>query len=1260
MFEITGSDIAALSDGDLRTLVARLALSELSASNLPLSSVTAGGNQDAADGGLDVRVDCQATFTNADFVPRTLTGYQVKKSDMPASAIRDEMRPKGNLRPVIHELAAASGAYIIVSAQGSVTDTALVQRREAIREQLCDLPTAGQLKTDFYDRERVANWVNKYPGTVAWVRRQSGRELTGWDSVGGWLGTAVQGHSTYLFDDKTCLIDERSKERSPISVGDGIARLRDELHVPKTCVRLVGQSGLGKTRLVQALFETGVGESPLDPGLALYTDYSDDTKPAARDMAQSLAASHQRAILIVDNCNPATHSDLARICSQPTSNVSLLTVEYDVRDDEPEHTAVFRLQSVSNDLVEKWMQQSFPAVSQVDQRRIAEFSDGNFRIAGALAGTIHKNEALGELKDSALFDRIFWQRHQPDRGLKLAAEDLSLLYSLDGEDVSIEGELAHIACIRNVDADTMFAALAELKQRGVAQSRGRWRAVLPQAVANRLAASALARIPPSSFDRFCASLPPRMRESMSRRIGYLHDSDDAQAAVARWLAFDGVLGDLFASGEPGLKIIASIAPVAPERILARIEQELSGRNRDVMLAPDAVGRWQWISLIKALGYDPPMFERVAKLLASFVAAEQGNHRLNSAEGAFCDLFHLYLSGTKASPDQRRGVVRQLAASPEVAQRRCASIALDALLTSQFSSSSTFEFGARSRDWGWMPRLNRDVWDWYVAAIDLTVELAQALDDARDVLARHIRGLWLIGPCNDALECAAAVLTTDRPWLKGWLGFRASRKFDGRSMPDEVRKRLDSIIERLKPRDHLSKARAFVLDHGVHGLDIVDEEPDDDDVEKPYRQAALLAQDVGRALAHDPQARRAFLVELQCVPNASRAFDCGRGLASATDDLPKAWSELADRLSATQPSISYVQLLAGFVDGAYVRDPEFVLSTLDAAVSDSNTKALLPYLQVQTGIDANGIERLRRTIASGGLHADSFRCLAFGGVISASPPVELGELLLDVAALPGGIWVAIDILHMRFFSDRSDGCPHASSLIEVGRQLLRSISFGRYEAASNLDYAIGQLIQVCCSGTEGELTAYDLCTRLATDLASMHVHSSNVDEVLKAVFIVQPLIALDALLLHKHSPGEYRPLGSLFGVDAMIERVGSPVLTRWASVQATERYPLLGQALTMFGRQRGDESNELSPLFMQLLEQAPDKRDFLGSWFSRMHPSGWVGSLAAVLTQRRENALILRDNPHPEVRQWLDESLPHVDQWIEKERQREREEEERFE
>ena len=92
MLEITPDHIAELADDDLRTLIGLLCEAELARHNLPVSAVTWGGNQRAADGGLDVRVALPAGSAVTDFVPRPNTGFQVKCQDMPRAAILAEMR----------------------------------------------------------------------------------------------------------------------------------------------------------------------------------------------------------------------------------------------------------------------------------------------------------------------------------------------------------------------------------------------------------------------------------------------------------------------------------------------------------------------------------------------------------------------------------------------------------------------------------------------------------------------------------------------------------------------------------------------------------------------------------------------------------------------------------------------------------------------------------------------------------------------------------------------------------------------------------------------------------------------------------------------------------------------------------------------------------------------------------------------------------------------------------------------------------------
>jgi hypothetical protein len=1251
MFEISGNDITSLGGGDLRSLVARLAIAELRAKGYPISCVTAGGDQDAADGGLDVRVDSRTAITDPDFVPRRLTGFQVKKSDMSAAAIRDEMRPNGVLRDVIRELADESGAYVIVGAQGSVADKPLARRRQAIREALSDLPTAAQLNTDFYDRDRIATWVNQYPGIAAWVHGRVGHPLSGWSGIGDWEGGGKGNLKPYLFDDNACLIDVSSRDNKHLTIVEGITRLRIALRAPRQCIRLIGLSGVGKTRLVQALFEPTVGNDPLDRSVTIYTDYSTEITPTARDMARDLIARGERTILIVDNCNPNTHSELAALCAGDGSKVSLITVEYDVRDDEPEQTDVFRLESASRKLVADWIKQSFPHVSQFDRERIAEFSDGNFRVAGALAQTLRKGETLGSLKSRDLLERIFRQRNQPDTQLLRNAEDLSLLYSIEGEDISDEGELARLGGIGGISAQQLYEALAELRQRGVVQVRGRFRAVLPQAIANTLASHALERIPPPNFDEFCARLPHRMLKSISRRLGYLHDSKVVQSTVARWLQRDGPFGDLFKRDDILVEIIPNIAPVAPEAVLAQLESELVG------MAHAAPERHRWISLIKAIGYDVHLFDRAVTLLARFAAVGPENNNLSSARNIFSEFFHLYLSGTQAPPEQRRLAIKRLASSGDQSLRRSADIALRALFQTHFMSAGSHDFGARPRDWGWHPKVDKDVSDWFEEAMALVVELASDAD-ARALIAEHVRELWHYRACREALGRITSAFLRKQPWIEGWIAFRAILHFDGKDMREDVRAELEQMIDRLKPADLLNRARAVVLNRmpGGGGLDFADGEDYEGRPSDAWKKADNIAQEIGRWLAADAATRAEFLPEVLAHPHPMRALQCGQGLAEGADDLNAIWLELAVSY-ASELATRDPRLLGGFICGAHQRDPSFTSAALEAAIDNPELAPVLPYLQARAGIDATGIARLRRAIAKGVLVAPNFLNIANGSV-SNSPPDELAALLEDIAMLSGGIGIAIEILHMHFYGKQKETTYINPRIKSVGRELLIRADFGK--ESSIRDFGAHLVILICLDGEDSCGAAEKVCSNLCKALDACCVSPHNVGHMFKALIQTHPFVTLDAFLLSPSQYGIRHRFELDFDIGPSLENIDPAILKAWANRDPHARYPLLGKCLRMFSRRKNEEQNKISPLFLSMLDQAPDKRLFLGELWDRVHPRSWGGSLAHILTQRKAQVMKLAEHADAQVRAWVTDVTPELDRWIERDRGRDREREESFE
>ncbi|HEX8680142.1 MAG TPA: hypothetical protein VF683_09290, partial [Chthoniobacterales bacterium] len=109
-----------------------------------------------------------------------------------------------------------------------------------------------------------------------------------------------------------------------------------------------------------------------------------------------------------------------------------------------------------------------------------------------------------------------------------------------------------------------------------------------------------------------------------------------------------------------------------------------------------------------------------------------------------------------------------------------------------------------------------------------------------------------------------------------------------------------------------------------------------------------------------------------------------------------------------------------------------------------------------------------------------------------------------------------------------------------------------------------------------------------------------------------------------------------------------------------RYDSLARCIGMFRKRNDEEENELSPLFLSMLESAPDKRGFLGEPRDRFYPSSWSGSLAHILEQRKSRIEQLADNADPHVQAWARDAARELDPWIESERARDRAMEATFE
>ena len=1212
MFDITPDEILQLNDIDLRTLVARLCEAELSSRGFSPAAVTWGGSQTAADGGLDVRVALPPDTKIDGYISRPSTGFQVKKPDMPRADIIAEMRPDGVIRPVIQRLADEAGAYIIVSSAGSTADSALQNRQNALREALNDVGNADQLSTDFYDRTRLASWVRCHPGLISWVKEKVGRASVGWRPYGPWGGATEGPDAEYLLDDKLRLHLGRHRDAPAQSVVQAIDGLRDELASAGKIVRLVGLSGVGKTRLAQALFDARIGSRPLPPSLAIYTNLSDDPDPQPTGLASDLIANRTRAILIVDNCPPDLHRRLAEVCGGQSSTVSVLTIEYDVRDDQPERTQVVRLDTSSPALIEALLRQRYPHLSQVDARTIANASGGNARIAIALAETVDRSDSISGLSDEELFQRLFRQRQDSDNALLLAAQMCALVYSFQGTALTgDESELPRLAALAGQAPAETFRHVRELLRRDLVQQRGPWRAVLPHAIANRLAARALEDTPYDFIDQqLISGGTERLAKSFSRRLSFLHDQPAAIAIVERWFAPEGLLHNVSALNDTGRTMFNNVAPVLPEAALSALE-------RVAVSSPDlAASVWrQHLPLLRSLAYDPPLFERSVHMLSRAALENRDERAAKEVADAFVSLFPICLSGTHATIEQRLAVIERLVRSDQPTARALGLRAMDAVLkTSHFSGGYQFEFGARSRDYGFFPDNDEKLTGWYSAALTLIERLAQVderfRNEMRGALARSFDGLWTIAGLYDQVESLSRGFAADGFWREGWFACKHTLRFGSSQLDPQGAARLSRLEADLRPSNITEQVMAIALSERSGNFELEELEAIDDDFTRASARLEARARELGEIVGADDTLFEQLLPGM--LRGGVRAWTFGQGLAATSPQTQATWTRLVEGLAQVPSEQQDVQVLRGFLAEVWKQDQDLVHSILDAMLATPDLAAFVPILQTAVDLDERGMDRLQRALRTG-VPVRMFRFLAYGRVTDRAPAGQFKDLLLLIAAQPDGFDVALEILSMRFHSDRSDQRDHEPELLLAGAGLLRHIKFCTDNSSKT--YHLAEIVKACLAAADASPNAADVARQLREAVANHKTYSFNNNELLTALLQVQPAGVLDALFAGSEDDRQaglhvFDYLGAHRTNPA--DTISCDTLVEWCNADKDVRYPLAAEFVSF--RRHAEESASLvwSEQAVALLVGAPNPEKVLATFIARFQPTSWSGSRAAII------------------------------------------------
>lgn len=723
LFRVTEREIATLANHELRPLLNQLLIAEAKRNGIPLSSIEITDEDNIGDDGIDARIEHTVNVAEECRIPTGLSVWQYKAGKVAAPGIDRESQ-----KPGVQNAIANDGSYCFVVGQ-SCTAPMRRARQKALDNAF---ENSGKLpKRRLFAAAEIAEWVSDYPVIAApLLKFQLPDEFytfRQWDELPQ-SGTRIE----FQFDE------------TRQTIANGIAGLLKS-RSQATCIRLVGVSGRGKTRLVLEAIRAAEAQN-----LTFYAVTPEAVPDSFFSFIQARTSINQ-LVLVVDECGDEDFRGLWRRAQRCNGRIILITIG----SEKPDRTGelepgvfFFLLDKLDDEIVRRIIHSAAPSLQPELQLYIARIVEGNVKLAIALTESLSFDRDIGSVSDLMTLPKVQFIL----RSLVRNDEERDAMYALSllrfvGLDNDAGEEGKALADFLNVDFGKLKRISFQMEQRGLVIKRGRFRYVTPSLLAVWFARDVWEAQENDLISNLIPQLPSiSARQRLLQRLGDIGEERFAVPIVEEYFGRGGQLANIDAiDDEEAAKlfgILANAAPAVCTQVLERIFQGVSHHR----LLEFTAGRRQIIYALERLLRFRGTFYQAARILLKLAAAENDTWG-NNASGIWQKIFYTHLGLSPFPAWERHTLIEEAISISNIIEMRLVGIkGISSSFThAQFSTYGEGPGGHLPERW--RPEVWEDVWRSYGSALRL---LDQLLTDADERVAQEAIST-LIGSARTLLK-----------------------------------------------------------------------------------------------------------------------------------------------------------------------------------------------------------------------------------------------------------------------------------------------------------------------------------------------------------------------------------------------------------------------------------------------------------------------------------------------------------------------------